>query len=85
MLSTGVCTTLMTEAAIRALRRKRRGDLTIQNVTLYFLKPVQIESHVKIQPRILDLGRKQAKMDVEMLLDQQIVAKALITAHAIDR
>jgi predicted transcriptional regulator len=85
MLSTGVCTTLMTEAAIRALRRKRRGDLTIQNVTLYFLKPVQIESHVKIQPRILDLGRKQAKMDVEMLLDQQVVAKALITAHAIDR
>jgi predicted transcriptional regulator len=85
MLSTGVCTTLMTEAAIRALRRKRRGDLTIQNVTLYFLKPVQIESNVKIQPKILDLGRKQAKMDVEMILDQQVVAKALITAHAIDR
>lgn len=85
MLSTGVCTTLLTEAAIRALRRKRRGDLTIQNVTLYFLKPVQIESMVKIQPKILDLGRKQAKMDVEMLLDQQVVAKALITAHAIDR
>ena len=36
MLSTGVCTTLMTEAAIRALRRKRRGDLTIQNVTFIF-------------------------------------------------
>jgi predicted transcriptional regulator len=84
-LSTGVCTALLTETALRMLRRNRRGDLAVHNLTLYFLKPVQIDSVVEIYPRILDLGRKQAKMDVEMLLDNQIVAKALITAHTIER
>lgn len=84
-LCTGVCTTLFTQAAIRTLRRKRRGDLAIHNLTLYFLKPVPIESEVEIYPEILDLGRKQARMDVEMIADHQVVAKALITAHRIDR
>lgn len=51
----------MTEAAIRALRRKRRGDLTIQNVTLYFLKPVQIESNVKINPKFWIWGGNRRK------------------------
>lgn len=84
-LSTGVCTSLLTEAALRLLRRQRRGDLAVQNFTLYVLKPVQIDSEVEIVPKMLDLGRKQAKIDVEMLYDGQVVAKALITAHTIDR
>ncbi|MGA8944109.1 MAG: DRTGG domain-containing protein [Thermoactinomyces sp.] len=85
MLCTGVCTTLFTQASIRILRRKRRGDLSIHNLTLYFLKPVPIEKEVEIYPEILDLGRKQARLDVEMISDNQIVAKALITAHRIDK
>lgn len=85
MLSTGVLTSLMTETALRMLRRMRRGDLAVQNFTLYALKPIQLESAVEITPRILDLGRKQAKMDIEVTLDNQVVAKALLTAHTIDR
>lgn len=84
-LSSGVCTALITETALRTLRKQRRGDLSVHNLTLYFLKPVQIDSIVELVPRILDLGRKQAKLDVEMVLDHQIVAKALITAHTIER
>jgi predicted transcriptional regulator len=84
-LSPGVCTALITETALRTLRKQRRGDLSVHNLTLYFLKPVQIDSMVELVPRILDLGRKQAKLDVEMILDHQIVAKALITAHTIER
>jgi predicted transcriptional regulator len=84
-LSTGVCTTLITETAMRMLRRQRRGDLAIQNFTLYFLKPIQIDTVVDISPRILDLGRKQAKMDVEMMIDNQVVAKALVTAYTMER
>jgi predicted transcriptional regulator len=40
---------------------------------------------VDISPRILDLGRKQAKMDVEMMIDNQVVAKALVTAYTMER
>lgn len=83
-LSTGVCTTLITETAMRMLRRQRRGDLAIQHFSLYFLRPIQIDAVVEIYPRILDLGRKQAKMDVEMWIDQQVVAKAMLTAYTME-
>lgn len=84
-LSTGVLTSLMTETALRMLRRLRRDDLAVQNLTLYTLKPIQLESLVEIHPRVLDLGRKQAKMDMEVVWENQVVAKALLTAHTIER
>ena len=52
-LSTGVLTALITESAYRVLRRQRRGDLVTENVTVYVLKPVQLESEVTVVPRIL--------------------------------
>lgn len=84
-LSTGVLTSLLTEAALRLLRRLRRDDLSVQNLTLYMLKPIQLESDIEIKPRLLDLGRRQAKVDIEVTLEQQVVAKALLTAHTIER
>ncbi len=85
-LSTGVLTALLTESAYRLLRRQRRGDFVTENVTVYALKPVQLESEVKIVPRILEMGRKFAKVDLEVLLNgSTLVSKALITAQMIER
>ncbi|WP_131923148.1 DRTGG domain-containing protein [Hazenella coriacea] len=84
-LSTGVLTSLMTETSLRMLRRLRRDDLAVQNFTLFSLKPIQLESEVEIIPRLLDLGRKLVKIDVEILIDSQVVAKALLTAQTIER
>ncbi|MDQ0416733.1 putative transcriptional regulator [Croceifilum oryzae] len=85
ILSTGVLTTLMTETCLRLLRKYHREDLVIQNFTLYTLKPVQLETMIEIVPKILELGRNQAKLDVEVLTDQQVVGKALITAQMIEK
>jgi predicted transcriptional regulator len=84
-LSTGVLTSLITETSLRVLRRLRRGDLSVQNLSLFLLKPVQLESAIEIVPRVLDLGRKQAKLDIEVLCENQVVAKALMMAHTIER
>lgn len=85
-LSTGVLTALLTESAYRLLRRQRRGDFVTENVTVYALKPVQLESEVKVVPRILEMGRKFAKVDLEVLLNGgTLVSKALITAQMIER
>lgn len=83
-LSVGVMTSLMTETAIRYLRRLQHGNLTIQEFTLYTLKPIQMDSEIEIIPKILDIGRKQAKMEIEVQKNQQTVSKALLTAQMIE-
>ena len=84
-LSVGVLTGLMTEAAIRFLRRHRKGDLVTENLTIYSLKPVQMDSEVELIPRILEMGRKSAKLELEVFHEGNLVAKALLAAQMIER
>jgi predicted transcriptional regulator len=49
------------------------------------MKPIQIESQIRVSANVFDLGRKFGKVDVEMTQGTQLVAKALVTAQLIDR
>ena len=84
-ISTGVFTTLVTDSANRALKNYKRGDLVVENMTIYFIKPVQIDSAIEIQPRVLDVGRKFGKVDVEVFNQGKLVGKALLTCQLLDR
>ncbi|MBU9721131.1 MULTISPECIES: CBS domain-containing protein [Bacillaceae] len=84
-ISYGVITTIVTEAGSRVLRKYKKGDLVVENITLFFIKPVQIESKIKVLPRVLEVGRKFGKVDVELFHEGQIVGKAMLMAQLIDR
>ncbi|PLS16987.1 hypothetical protein CVD28_15115 [Bacillus sp. M6-12] len=84
-ISYGVFTTIVTEAANRALRNYKRGDLVVENITIYFFKPVQIESVLEINPRILEVGRKFGKVDVEVFNEGKLVGKAIMMCQLLDR
>jgi len=84
-LSTGVLTALITEAANRVLRRQRRSDLVSETLTIYLLKPVQLESEIVLVPRIMEMGRKFAKVDMEVYHEEQLVSKALVSAQVFER
>jgi predicted transcriptional regulator len=84
-LSYGVFTTIVTEAATRALRAYKRGDLVIENITIYFIKPVQIESTIDVKAKLLEIGRKFGKVDVEVYNEGIVVGKALMMCQLIDR
>ncbi len=45
------------------MRSHKKGELVIESMTIYFLKPVQMESVIEIKPNILEAGRKFGKMD----------------------
>lgn len=83
-LSYGVMTTIITEAGRRVLRQHKRGDLVVENITLYFIKPVQIDTVIEVRPRILEIGRKHGKIDVELFHEGEIVGKALMMAQLLD-
>lgn len=84
-ISYGVFTTIVTEAANRVLKGYKKGDLVVENMTIYFLKPVQIDHVITIHPRILEVGRKFGKVDVEVFNDGVLVGKAMMACQLIDR
>lgn len=84
-ISYGVFTTIVTDAANRILRSYKKGDLVVENMTIYFLKPVQMESVLEIYPKVLEVGRKFGKVDVEAFNDGILVGKAMMMCQLIDR
>ncbi|HET7627789.1 MAG TPA: DRTGG domain-containing protein [Bacillales bacterium] len=84
-ISYGAITTLVGEAGSLALRQFKKGNLVIENITLYFLKPVQIESVIEICPRVMEISRRHGKLDIEVFHDGAVVGKAMMTAQLIDR
>ncbi|MYL72630.1 CBS domain-containing protein [Halobacillus litoralis] len=84
-MSYGVFISLITEASSRLLRKYKKGDLVVENISVYFIKPVQIESDIEVRPQILEVGRKFAKVDIEVHHGKSIVGKALLMAQLIDR
>ncbi|MGJ9457196.1 DRTGG domain-containing protein [Oceanobacillus sp. CF4.6] len=84
-LSNGVFTSLITEASSRLLMKVKKADITIENLTVYFSKPVQIDSKLVIKPKLLDVGRLYAKIDVEVYNERNLVGKGLIMAQLINR
>lgn len=84
-ISYGVFTTLVTEAANRVLRGYKKGDLVVENMTIYFIKPVQIDTIIEIYPKVLEVGRKFGKVDIEAYNDGVLVGKAMMTSQLIDR
>lgn len=84
-VSSGVLVTLMKQSACRAVQENRKGDLVIDNMSTYFLRPVQIESEVDIVPKIIEVSRKFGKVDVEIYHNNQLVSKAMLTVQVFDQ
>jgi len=84
-LAVGPLTSLITEAAHRVLRQYKKGDLVPENITIYFVKPVQIESEIEIRPKVIEVSRKFGKVDIEVYHKNQLVSKAVMTSQVIER
>lgn len=84
-ISYGALTTLLVEAGSTALKRTKRGDSVVENMTIYFMKPVQMEKTIQVVPKILDMSRRFVKVDFEVYSDDVLVCKALVTFQVLER
>lgn len=84
-LASGPLTSLITEAGHRVLRKFKKGDLVPENIMIYFVKPVQIESKIEIRAKVIEVSRKFGKIDIEVYNNNQLVSKAMMTSHVIER
>jgi predicted transcriptional regulator len=83
-VSEGVLSTLFTQAARKLIRDIGKRDLVVESMTAYFVRPVQIGSEVLIVPRVMELSRKSAKLEMELQDEHGLAAKAMLSAGMID-
>jgi len=84
-LAIGALCTLMENCAVLTVHSQRKADVVLDNIALYFLKPVPVDEHIEVRGRVLDLGRQFAKVDVEVYIGTEQVAKALLTTQTLER
>jgi predicted transcriptional regulator len=84
-ISSGVLMMLITEAGYSALRKTKNSDLVVENIVIYFLKPVQIDVQLTVKSRVIDSSRKFGKADVEVYHGEQLVCKSLLTAQVLEK
>lgn len=84
-MSNGAFTILVTETGAQTLKIRKRGESVVENMTIFYTKPIQLESILRIQAKVLELSRKVAKMDIEIFNDKLLVGKAMVTYQLLER
>src|SRR5699024_10060951 len=84
-LSNGVFISFISEVCSRLMTQMKKGDLVVEHISVYFIKPVQIENTIQLIPKILEIGRKSVKVDVEIYNEKDVVGKAMLLGQLIDR
>ncbi|GIO39363.1 thioesterase [Paenibacillus antibioticophila] len=84
-ISHGVLTSLMTHAGLSTAKDiSGGGDYVVDNLTTYFVRPVQIENPVIIRPLVLELTRKTCKLEIVMTYQEHLISKVVMTLQSID-
>ncbi len=84
-ISSGVLMMLITEAGYSALRKNKNTDLVVENIVIYFLKPIQIDVQLTLMAHVIDSSRKFGKADIEVFHGERLVCKALLTAQVLEK
>ncbi|WP_040286190.1 DRTGG domain-containing protein [Sporosarcina koreensis] len=84
-LSYGALMTLLAETGNRAIKLVKRGESVPENVTIYFMKHIQLGSTVEVIPDILHLSRRVVKMDISIYTGDELMGKALVTYQLLER
>ncbi|WP_438349611.1 DRTGG domain-containing protein [Paenibacillus sp. FA6] len=83
-ISEGVLATVMTQAAFKYTKDVSGNDYVLDNMSTYFLRPVQIEDQIVIVSKLLEMSRRTCKIEIEMTHDDTLVCKGVMTLQSIE-
>ena len=84
-ISFGVLSEIVSNVSQRMMYLHHRRNVVIEQVNLHYFRLIQIESELDIRPRILEIGRRSAKLDIEVYLENAIVAKAIVICQLMEK
>ena len=85
MLSFGVLCEVVSVASKEFIHRSQRRNTVIEQLEMHYLRMIPIESKIAIQIQTLDIGRKVSKIDIFVLLENSVVAKAIMSNQLMER
>lgn len=84
-ISFGVLSEILSNVTQRTILLDQRRNILLEQMNLHYLRLIQLESMLEVRPRILEVGRRSAKLDMEAYIDNVIVAKAIIVCQVMER
>lgn len=84
-ISIGVLNEVIANVTKRTMVANNRRNAWIEQVNLHYFRLIQLESEVNLQPQVLELGRRSAKLDVDVFIENSLVAKAIVVCQVMER
>jgi len=84
-ISFGALNEVIANATKRTMIVNHRRNTWIEQVNLHYFRMIQLESEIILQPKILELGRRSAKLDIEIFIENSLVGKALVVCQVMER
>lgn len=84
-ISFGVLNEVIANVTKRVMVANHRRNAWIEQVNLHYFHLIQLESQLQLQPQILELGRRSAKLDVNVFIENSLAAKAIVVCQVMER
>lgn len=84
-ISFGVLSEIMANVAQRTMYHHQRRNAVIEQINLHYFRLIQLESDLDIRPRVLEIGRRSAKLDIEIYIENALVAKGIVVCQLMER
>lgn len=69
-ISFGVLSEILSDVAQKTMVLNQRRNIMIEQMNLHYLRLIQLESELDIRPRVLEIGRRSAKLDIEVYIEK---------------
>jgi predicted transcriptional regulator len=83
-IAVGILSEMITEVAQDYLKLNYQKRSLIEQVTVNYLKLIQLEHKVVIVPQLLDLGRRSAKLEITVTAEHVLSAKAFVVCQILE-
>lgn len=84
-LSFGLLSEVISTVTKNTLIIYQKKNAMVEQMNLLYLKLVQLGSEIEIRPRVFEIGRRTAKLDIEVYTDTVLVAKATVVCQLMQR
>jgi len=76
---------LMCESGIFAITQNKRYDAVVDNLSIYFIKPVQPEQSIEVVAKTIEVSNNFGKLDIQIFHEKNEIAKALMSLRLLKR
>lgn len=82
--SWGSLNMLLSTMGLVTLRQRNNINITVDSISTFFMKPVQIDSQIEIITEVIDMGRSFCKVEISMTdSSKELISKVLMSAKVI--